>query len=245
VLPVAGSANVRIDFSSAAPVAPTTLGPHALEAEVVATDSSGAASAVALDVARSTLDALAGAEPGAGLSGVWRDPTVGGVTPMHLLVRRSDPATTLRVRVRLTDPLGRITERTLDVPVVPPVPPPDLLNPVLTSVVGGTILSFTTSVPNEAPGFGPYRIDVAFRPSSGRVARRSENLADVAVARRNEDLFAVAGEVIPIRRTRRTAGTTSIGVGIRRAGTVTVAVVAPDGTSSSVNRRIGRVVPFP
>jgi hypothetical protein len=245
VLPVAGSANARIDFTTAAPVAPTALGPHILEAEVVATDSAGASSPIALDVSQATLDAVTTTEPGAGVSALWRDPTVGGVTSMHLLVRRADPATTLRARVRLTDPLGRITERTLDVPVVPPVQPPDLLDPTLTTVPGGTILSFTTTVPNEAPGFGPYRVEVAFRPSTGRVAKRGEDLADIVVARRNEDLFADAAEAIPIRRTRRSLGTTSIAVGIRRAGTVAVAVVAPDGASATVSRRIGRVVRFP
>jgi len=244
VLPVAGSAAVRVDFTTAAPVAPTTLGPHTLEAEVVATDSVGASSTVALVVGKAALDELPTTQPGAGLSGFWRDPTAGGVTPLHLLARRADPATTLRVRVRLSDPLGRITERTLDVPVVPPVQPPDLVNPTLTTVAGGTILAFTTSVPNTAPGFGPYRVEVRFRPSSGGGANRDEDLADIPLARRNEDLFANAAELIPIRRARRTLGTTSIAVGIRRAGTVAAAVIAPDGTRATVTRRIGRIV-FP
>ena len=242
VLPVVGSAAVRVDFTTAAPIAPTTLGAHQLEAEVVATDPAGASSTVALVTDKAALDQLPTAEPAAGLSGMWRDATAGGVTPLHLLVRRADPATTLRVRVRLSDPLGRITERTLDVPVVPPMQPPDLLNPVLTTGAGGAILAFTTSVPDAAPGSGPYRVEVRFRPSSGRGANRDEDIADIALARRNEDIFAVATEAIPIRRTRRALGTRSIAVGIRRAGTVTVAVVAPDGTRATVSRRIGRSV---
>ncbi|WP_157968530.1 hypothetical protein [Streptomyces geranii] len=246
VLPVAGSANARVDFTTAAPVAPTTLGPHVLEAEVVATDAAGVSRTVDLVVARAGLDEFDTAEPGAGLSGLWRDPTAGGVTPLHLLVRRSDPAATLRVRVRLTDPLGRITERTIDIPVVPPVQSPDITNPTLTTVTGGTILAFTTSVPNTAPGVGPYRVEVTLRPTTGRVARRAENLGDIPVAQANEDIFAVATEAIPVRRTRRFLGGTSIAVGVRRAGTVTVSVVAPDGPTVSVNRRItGRVVRFP
>jgi hypothetical protein len=246
VLPVAGSANARVDFSTAAPVDPTTLGPHVLEAEVVATDSAGVSSTVDLVLAKASLDELVAAEPGAGLSGLWRDPTAGGITPLHLLVRRSDPATTLRVRVRLTDPLGRITERTLDVPVVSPVPPPDINNPTLTPVPGGTILAFTTTVPDTAAGVGPYRLEVTFRPSTGRRVQAGENLGDIPLARRNEDIFADATEVIPVRRTRRTLGVTSIAVGVRRAGTVTVAVVAPDGQTASVTRRIGRtIVRFP
>jgi hypothetical protein len=246
VLPIAGSASARIDFTTAAPIDATTLGPHVLEAEVVATDSAGVSSAVALVVAKAPLDELATAEPGAGLSGLWRDSTAGGVTPLHLLVRRSDPGTTLRVRVRLTDPLGRITERTLDVPVVPPVPPPDITSPTLTAVAVGTILAFTTTVPDTAPGGAAYRVEVTFRPSTGRLARGGADVGDIPLARRNEDIFANAAEAIPIRRTRRSLGVTSIAVGIRRAGTVTVAVVAPDGQTATVNRRIGRrIVRFP
>jgi len=246
VLPVVSSANARIDFATAAPVDPTTLGPHVLEAEVLATDSAGVSSSVDLAGAKASLDALATAAPGAGVSALWRDPTVGGVTPLHLLVRRSDPDTTLRVRIRLTDPLGRITERTLDVPVVPPVPPPDITNPTLTAVAGGTILAFTTTAPDAAPEGGPYRVEVTFRPSTGTIVRAGENLADIPLARPGEDIFASPGETIPIRRTRRTLGATWIAVGIRRAGTVTVAVVAPDGQTASINRRIiRRIVRFP
>jgi hypothetical protein len=246
VLPVAASANARVDFTTAAPVDPTTLGPHVLEAEAVATDSTGVSSTVDLVVTKAPLDELAIAAPGAGVSGLWRDPTAAGVTPLHLLVRRSDPATTLRVRVRLTDPLGRITERTLDVPVVPPVPPPDITNPTLTAVAGGTILAFTTTVPDTATGAGAYRVEVTFRPSTGRVVHAGKNVGDIRLARPSEDIFANAREAIPIRRTRRRLGVTSIAVGIRRTGTVTVAVVAPDGQTASVNRRITRrIVRFP
>ena len=245
VLPVAGSPTVRIDVTTTAPVAPTALGPHVLEADVVATDSTGASSAVDLVVTRAVLDELPATEPGAGLSGLWRDPTTDGVTPLHLLVRRSDPDTTLLVRVRLTDPLGRITERTIDAPVVPPVQPPDITAPTLTTVAGGTIVAFTTSVPDTTPGIGPYRIEVTFRPWTGQLTRRGEDLADVPIARPGEDIFADATEAIPIRRTRRALGVRSIGVGLQHAGTVTVAIAAPDGAAASVSRRIGRVVPFP
>ena len=146
------------------------------------------------------------------------------------------------MRVRLTDPIGRITERTLDVPVVPPVPPPDISDPTLTTVPGGTILAFRTSVPDAAAGAGPYRLEVTFRPSTGRIVRAGGNLADIQLAKRNENIFADLAEAIPVRRMRRSLGVTSIAVGIRRAGIVTVAVVAPDGQTASVNRRIGRII---
>ncbi len=129
--------------------------------------------------------------------------------------------------------------------MVPPVQPPDITAPTLTTVAGGTIVAFTTSVPDTTPGFGPYRIEVTFRPSTGQLTRRGEDLADVPIARPGEDIFADATEAIPIRRTRRALGVRSIGVGLRRAGTVTVAIAAPDGATASVSRRIGRVVPFP
>ena len=236
VLPVAGSAQVRVSFSTAAPVEPTALGPHTLEAEVVATDSAGASST--LVAAKATLDAMPTAEPGAGGHGIWRDPTAGDVTPLHVLVRRADPATALRVRVRLSDPLGRLTEHTLDVPAAPAVPPPDLSDLTLTTVADGTILAFTTAVPNAVPDVGAYRVEARFRPPRGRIVSRAEDLADIPLARRREDIFADPAEEIPFRRTKRTLGVTSIAVGIRRAGTVTIAVVAPDGTRATDSRRI-------
>jgi len=128
---------------------------------------------------------------------------------------------------------------------VPPVQPPDITAPTLTAVAGGTILAFTTSVPDTAPGFGPYRIEVTFRPSTGRLTRSGVDLADVPIARPGEDIFAVATEAIPIRRTRRALGVRSIGVGLRRAGDVTVVIAGPDGATVSVSRHIGRVVRFP
>ncbi|TVZ05052.1 hypothetical protein EAS64_10550 [Trebonia kvetii] len=245
VLPLAGSPAARIDAITTAPAAVTAFGPHVLEGDVVATNSAGTSSAVDLVVARAALDALPTSEPDAGLSGLWRDPATDGGTPLHFLVRRSDPNTTLRVRIRLTDPLGRITEHTIEVPAVPPVPPPDITAPTLSAVAGGTLVAFTTSVPDAAPGSGPYRIAVTFRPVAGPLARVGENLADIPLARPGEDIFAVAAEAIPIRRTPRSAGVTSIGVGLRRTGKVTVAIAAPDGATASVSRQIGRVVPFP
>jgi hypothetical protein len=236
VLPVAGSAAVRVTCSTVAPVTPTTLGPHTLEAEVVATDAAGASSTVV--AVKAALDELPTEEPAAGLSGCWRAPTAGDVTPLHLLVRRADPATALRVRVRLSDPLGRLTERTLDVPAAPEVPVPDLSNLTLTTVAGGTLLAFTTAVPNAVPGVGAYRLEVRFRPPRGRGVARAEDLADIPQARRREDIFSDLPEEIPFRRTKRALGTTSIAVGIRREGTVTLAVVAPDGTRATESRRI-------
>jgi hypothetical protein len=245
MLPIAGSANVRIDVTTTAPVQPTPLGAHVLEAEVVSTDAAGVSTAFALDIGRGALDQLPTTQPGAGQSGLWRDASASGSTTLHLLVRRTDPASTLRVRMRITDPIGRITERTLDVPPGSAVPAPDILNPTLNTVPGGVIVSFTTSVPNQVPGVGDYSVEVAFRPSTGPRINRSETMAAIPVARRGEDIFAVATERIPLRRTRRTLGQSSIAVGLRANGVVTVAVVAPDGTRASINRTIRRGRVFP
>jgi hypothetical protein len=240
VLPVPGSADVLVEVTTTAPVAPTQLGPHTFEVEVLATDSAGVTRPVTLEVAKAPLDDVPTSEPGPGLSGPWRGSTSAGSTPLQLLVRRNDPETTLRVRLRLSDPLGRITERLLDIPVAPAVVAPDIINPTLTNVAGGTILAFDTSAPDTAPGHGPYRIEVTFRPSVGRISRVGRNLADIPLVRLDEDLFDLPAEAIPIRRTSRRSGITSIAVGVRQVGTVRVSLVAPDGTTTSLNRRVGR-----
>ena len=54
-----------------------------------------------------------------------------GHTPLRLLVRRPDPGTTAQVRLRITDPLGRITEKVVDVPPGASGTTLDIVNPVV------------------------------------------------------------------------------------------------------------------
>ena len=208
VAPVAGQAQVRVDTSTTAPVARTVLGPHRVEAEVLAVATDGSRSPVVLTPAAGDLDALPTTAPGAGASGLWLDPSGPSGTPIHLLVRRADVTTELSVRVRLTDPLGRLTEQVLTVPAGSAVVAPDIVDARLDVVTGGWVLSFLTSVPDAVDGVGPYVLSAVLRPSSGvrRLVRVTSDLADIPVARRDEDLFADATQLLPLRRTPRARG---------------------------------------
>jgi len=242
VLPVAGSAQVRVDCATTAPVAPTLLGPHQVEAEVVARDAAGVTTTLDLAVAAATLNELPTTAPGAGASGLWRDDPAAGTSALHLLVRRAAFGTELRVRIRVTDPIGRLTEQVLTVPAGTPVIPPDILDPELTETTSGTVLTFVTSVPNSVDGLGDYVLEAALRRSPGvrRVVSATMPFADIAVLRRREDLLDPANEPLPIRRSGRTAGRTTIYIGVRAPGELRVSVVAPDGTRATISRLVGR-----
>ena len=243
VLPTAGSANARIDASTTAPVPDTVLGPHRIEAEAQSVDTAGAVLAIALTPAGATLADLPESAPAGDQSGLWREPTVGGVTPLRLLVRRPDETLSLRIRLRITDPLGRIDEKVIDVPPGAATAP-DIINPTQTAAPGGFVLAFLTSVP-DSTAEGPYRLDVRFRPAAARPRGRTRTvtldlaLADVPLARRGVGLFDDPTPVIPVQRSRRTGGLTTIEVGLRRRGVATISIVAPDGTRESITRTIG------
>ncbi len=257
VLPTSGSANARIDVVTTAPVDDTVLGPHRLEAEVLAVDAAGVQTAVALQswdattstavpapVAAWTLAQLPTAAPAAPDSGVWRDPTTGGATPLHLLVRRSDPTVSLRVRLRLTDPIGRMTERVL---LVPPgsaaSTPPDIVNPVVHAEPNGWILAFTTSVPNSTSA-GDYVLTVRLLPKPVPPAIKSKAVTTtmhfprLPYLPKTGTILDSPKYVIPLAHSKRVAGVSTVLVGVRRAGSIQVSIVAPDGTTTSITRQI-------
>lgn len=237
-----GSALVQIDTTTAEPLIASPLGLHRLEAEVLVT-SGATPTPLALSAGSTSLDALADTAPTGSASGWWRGATttVAGVkvTPLHLLVRRAASSDTLRVRLRMTDPLGRLTERIVAVPAGTPASlAPDVSGVVLTTVPGqGTILTFTTTAPNSTPE-GPFVLHVRFVPA-GRVRATvvKLELARLPWVPRSGTIFDAA-YVIPISRTKRVAGVTTIAVGLRTAGTATVSIIAPDGTSTSITRAI-------
>ena len=251
VLPTLGSADARIDLATAAPVAPTPLGPHRIEVEVI-TEHAGGATQTTLaypapvlppDPNANRLDLLGTTAPGAGVSGVWRDATSAGTTPLHVLVRRSAFTDVLRARIRLTDPLGRVTERTVVVPAGSPIIAPDIITPRLKTVSGGTLLTFVTSVPHQIGG-QPYRLKVSYAQRRVAPARRGRTfkldvlLGSIRRFRRTENIFADTTVPVPVRRTARSLGRTIITVGLRGSGVVTVTVVAPDATSATLTRTI-------
>jgi hypothetical protein len=151
------------------------------------------------------------------------------------------------VRLRVGDPLGRITERVLEVPAGMPTVIPDLLDPQLNAVASGWILVFGTSAPDEVAGAGPYRLALRFRPGGvlpgerpGRGSEVEASLAELAVLEPGEDLLADRKAAIPVRRAQRADdGRTLIAVGLRERGLVNVTLTGPDGTSTELTRRVG------
>ncbi|GAA1996088.1 hypothetical protein [Microbacterium pumilum] len=240
VLPTPGSALTRIDLTTTAPVPDTVLGPHRLAADAQLIAADGSVTEVALTPGSAALSALPLAQPGAGASGLWRDETAAGSTSLHLLVRRTDAAARIAVRVRITDPLGRITEKVIEVPPVPADTPPDITSPQVDALTGGWVLSFATSVPDSTTA-GDYRLKVALkRRGIAAPATVDVSLGDIPLPPRPpRTLFTSPTPTIPVAATRRAARTRTIGIGFRAAGKATVQLVAPDGTTTTLTRTIG------
>jgi len=220
------------------------LGAHLLAGEVLLTDAAGAVSRVPLTDASGALSALPTSTPASGQSGLWRDATTAGQTPLHLLVRRADPDAAAQVRLRITDPLGRITEKVVDVPPGTADTAPDIVNPVVRAIPGGWILVFITSAPDSTP-VGPLRLEVSLRTGRRRARTYTADVVDLPrPPRRLTTLLRDATPEIPVYATKRTDGTRTIGIGLRAAGTATVSLVA--GTArTTITRAIreGRVPP--
>lgn len=152
-----GDAIIR--WTSAAPVRKTPLGAHTITVQAKVT---GNAPATLINVLDKPLSSLATAAPGAG-SGVWRS---GGGPPAPVeysaLIRRTDVNHRVQVMVRITDPLGRTSEKFVTVEPGPVLPPPNLggfsivksLNPP------GVQLNFTSSSPIKEPAAGDYKLRV-------------------------------------------------------------------------------------
>jgi hypothetical protein len=239
VSPTDASPLVRLDFATTAPVADTQLGPHVIDATAQLVADDGTLIPLDLQPPAGPFSALPLTQPAGGRSGLWRDETVAGLTGLHLLVRRTDPTHRIRVRVRLTDPLGRISEQSLEVPPLPSVVPPDITGPQVTAVPGGWVLTFTTRAPDESAE-GPYELRVQLRrsgitrPQSVRV-----KLADIPRPPHAPlTLFTASRVAIPVAASRRGRGEREVAIGFRHPGTATVLLLAPDGRTTTLKRRI-------
>jgi hypothetical protein len=165
---------------------------------------------------------------------------VPGGTQFRLLLTRPHLGDALRVRVLLTDPLGRATEHTLDSLGVPPLPAPDILTPSLASVAGGRfVLSFVTDAPFTSTPVGPYMLTVAARAAPTLINPRpvpvtsSAALPSIRALRVGEDPFTDPAP-IPLRRQA-----THINVYLRAAAAdVTLALAAPDGRTAHFSRKV-------
>ena len=251
--PTDATPGVRIDTTTAAPVAPTGLGPHRIEAEAIVTHGDetsetlfrhpGAPAAGATP--DDTFDGCPQAAPAAGTSGLWRDATTGASTGVHLQLARAAYGDQLAVRVRITDPLGRLTEQVVTVPPTDLTAPPDITNVQIVDIAGrGRILSFQTSVPDEVPGVGPYRVQIALaeKPPLGPplppvVVGFSEDIGAIGVFQLGDDVFTDPAP-IPVRQLAAAGGGRTIGAVLRDAGSLRVDVIAPDGTEATITREV-------
>lgn len=167
--PGGGLGDVQVDGSTLAPLEDTPLGPHRLRADVLLQHPDGSAESLwrhpPAPGGDDRLQALPTVPPGAGASGLWREVGPAGVTLLHLLVRRASVDDLLRVRWLVTDPLGRATERLVEVPAGSPLPAPDLLSPTVIKRAGiGFLVRFVTSVPVQPTPAGPYLLRVRYLP---------------------------------------------------------------------------------
>lgn len=132
-------------WTSAAPLKKTPLGPHRIS--VRARRSGSPLDEPALIAFEGELDTLPAAPPAAG-SGVWR---VEGSKPIQFqaMVRRAALTDAVDITVRLTDPVGRTTERFSRVEPGPLLPDPDLTGFVLKNSLtpAGKQLNWSSTTP--------------------------------------------------------------------------------------------------
>lgn len=170
--PGGGLGDARIDSTTLAPLATTPLGDHRLRADVLVEHPDGSAETLLRHPATAGGDdrllAIGTTPPGVGAHGLWRSSSgAAGVTGLHLLVRRASTDDRLKVRLLLTDPLGRVSEQVLWVPAGSPLPEPDILLPLVTPVPNvGFVVSFGTTVPVLPTLAGPYRLRVRYQPAA-------------------------------------------------------------------------------
>lgn len=258
---------LRVSFSSLAPVEPTPLGPHRLRVEVRAFKPEGAIATLytypALSPANGELDDRLVAlptMPDAAANTLWREPGSGDNSTYQLRLRRDAVEDALKVRVLMIDPLGRATEQVLEVPAGSPLPAPDILVPKVTVITGrGFLFTFETSVPIDPTPVDPYRLQVNLAPDLSQPPlppRPTPTPIPIPLPRPFPQAaagFDVPLDDIPVLRpgedpwrdrtpipARRGPSnrTTAIALYLRSTGRLTVILQAPDGRTASHRRRL-------
>lgn len=254
--------DVLFSTTCSAPVETTELGSHRIKVEAIAIKPDGSLQPLYSYPATTSggipPDDRLESVPMAAGAGLWREPILGssGRTRYQIRIGKGSVDDAVRLRIIITDPLGRSTEQVVQSPAGSPLPAPDIINPVITPVPGkGFILGFGTSVPIHATPAGSYRLDVNFAPDprpfpfpfppmpAGRpVASVSANLQDIALVTTKlpglGDPFA-DHVPIPLRRGRTMAGITPLAVFLRSRGQVAVKLQSPDGHVATLDRRVG------
>lgn len=257
--PGGGLPDAQVDATSLAPVDETPLGPHRLQVSVIAQHGDGSSSTLfthpAVPGTADRLDQVPTVPPAPGDHGLWRATAAPGQTALHLLLRRASTDDRLRVRWLLSDPLGRATERVIEVPPGSPIKAPDILSPKVVKVLGkGFVLSFVTTVPIPPTPIGPYKLTAQYTPAvvlppnlplqprvglvKAQVVTVSRTLNMISPAVTGENLFADPA-TIPLRRSRATREGTPISMAMRGSGgSVTVTLESPDGRTAKLTRKL-------
>ena len=235
---------VRFTFTSSAPVPDTQLGPHRLRIDIYSLASDGTPQPLFAwpsvppgggnaDGRLSVVSTTPAAAPA-----LWQEKVAGG-TQYRLLLTRPQLGDPVRVRVLLTDPLGRASEQTLDSPGVPPLPAPDILTPSVTNVPGGRfVLSFSTDAPFTPTPVGSYTLTVTARAAPTLLnphpipVTATVPLPNIAVLHALENPFNDVA-AIPIRRQL-----THINIYLRGAVLVSLTLTAPDGRTAHLNQKV-------
>jgi hypothetical protein len=161
LVPGAPVGSFLLQWTSAAPLKKTPLGPHRIA--VRATVPGAAPNTPALLALDGALGSVPTAQPPAD-SAVWITGTAAGVTTYRALVKRPSADTTVKFYVSITDPLGRAGEQLMMVDPIPPDAPPDLENlkavRQLLVIPHRVILTFTSSSPIAPQPDGVYTLRV-------------------------------------------------------------------------------------
>jgi hypothetical protein len=229
---------VEFTVTSTAPVEDTALGPHRLRVEVfnVKPDDSLASLYIWPDIPPDgpIADRLADVPTVSG-TGLWRN----GST-LHVKVNKQAAGDRARIRILLTDPLGRSTERVLTSAAPPVLVPPDIEDVVLTAVAGkGYVLGFKT----HAPLTSAYKLNVSFAPVKTGPSlpqpplTASMLLSDIPLLNKLVDPFA-GPEKIPLRHGSAIHGETPIGVYLRAKGQLTLELTGPKNLKATLTKKV-------
>lgn len=244
--PEGALSGVRFATTSPAPVDTTPLGPHRIKVEVVAITLDGSLYPVfaypELPAAGVPDDTLGGVPTAPGV-GLWREETAGDNRYCVLVSEDSvEDAVRIRIRILLTDPLGRTTERVLDAPGAATLPAPDIVDPTLTAMPGkGVIFGFKSHAPIPATPIGPYVLQVQFwsydSPSPDTPVVVSADLPNIKLLQSLLDPFSEA-RPISLRRGKPAGGVTHFSVYLRGKGLLAVKLLGPDGQAADVTAKV-------
>jgi hypothetical protein len=235
---------MRFTFTSAAPVPDTQVGPHRLRIDTYSLAPDGTPQPLfawpPTPAGGGNPDGRLSAVPTtpAAVPALWQEKVPGG-TQYRLLLTRPHLGDPLRVRVLLTDPLGRAGEQVLDSPGGPPLPAPDILTPSVAHLLGGRfVLSFTTDAPFTSTPVGAYTLTVTAQAAATLLNPHpvpvtvTVALPNIAVLRAVDNPFNDAAP-IPLRRQ-----STHINVYLRAAVHVSLTLTAPDGRTAHFSRKV-------